>query len=217
MAGQKFNIHQFINSSSNEPSTYTDVFEELDQIKTQNKLRRFSFSIPDNFPDHESIEIELANINQSNVSPTPPPSPQITCDKSTITLQIPDDLNNFYLEPFPIDSSESEDDKPISDIQSTIHFSKEDLLISSYMDRTLYKKPSRKSADARKIWKQAKIPKAAISRDIESLVLDWAFTHASLEIKGKKIQSITWTSKSNCNCQSTWRAFLKWILCASLG
>ena len=80
MAGQKFNIHQFINSSSNESSTYTDVFEELEEIRTQNKLRRFSFSIPES--DHNPIEIELANINNFNVSPTPPSSPQIIYDKS---------------------------------------------------------------------------------------------------------------------------------------
>jgi hypothetical protein len=214
MAGQKFNIHQFINSSSNEPSTYTDVFEELEEIRTQNKLRRFSFSIPES--DHNPIEIELANINNFNVSPTPPSSPQIIYDKSSITLQIPED-DNFYLEAFPIDSSESDDDKPISDIQTTLHFSKEDLLISSHNDRTVYKKPSRKSADARKIWKQAKIRRSAVTSDIESLLLDWAFTHAFLEIEGKKIKSIIWKSKSNCRCQSTWAAFLKWILCASLG
>lgn len=194
---------------------YIDVFEELDQIQSQTKLRRFSLSLPE--IDQDTIDQELANINELLYpSPTPPPSPQITYDKSSIILQIPDE-DNFYLDPFPIDSSESEDETPISDIQSTLHFSKDDLLISSYNDKTLYKKPSRKSSDARKIWKQAKIPKASVIHDIESLLLDWAFTHSFLEIEDKKIKSIIWRSKSNCRCQSTWPAFLKWILCASLG
>ena len=89
-------------------------------------------------------------------------------------------------------------------------------MVSSIYDRTIYKCPSRKSIDARNIWKSAKIPKTAYIYDIENLLLNWAYKNAYLEIHNKKIIKIRWNTKTNCYCESTWQAFLKWIKCASI-
>jgi len=198
--------------------TYIDVFDEIDIIRSTDKIRRFSFSIPNDDINNNKNDLELLTINSPYEPPTPPPSPElISYDKSSIVIQIPDsDDFNLYLDTTLINSSDSEDDTLISDIQPFLNYSKKDLLIYSERDLNVYKKPPRKSFDARKIWKQAKIPKTANIYIIESLLLDWAFSHAYLEIKDKKIKKIKWISKSQCRCESTWHAFLKWIVCSTV-
>jgi hypothetical protein len=102
------------------------------------------------------------------------------------------------------------------DIQDFISFPKNELMISSKDDNTLYSQPPRKSPDARKIWKSAKIPTLAYKYDIEFLLLNWAYKYAYLEINNKKIDKIIWKLKNKSKCQSTWQCFLQWILCASV-
>ena len=88
------------------------------------------------------------------------------------------------------------------------------LLISSPLDTTLYKAP--KSGDAVMIWKYAKIPAQACIREIESGLIDWAFTYATLEVIEGHISKVIWTTQSECKCSSSWSAFIRWILCASV-
>lgn len=200
---ERFDMHKYVS----EP----DIFDELEGIKQI--PRRFSLSLPDEFDD-----VHMDTIEQNIEIPSAPPSSpqQEPIPTQRLTIQIPDD--DFYLDlnDNSYNSSDDEKDEPIKDIQGSLGFSKEDLLISSIRDIMLYKCPPRKSFDARKIWKLAKIPRRAYIREIETLLLDWAFTYAVLEISGKKIVKISWTSKSNCHCQSTWPAFIRWIVCASV-
>jgi hypothetical protein len=188
-----------IRKSVSEP----DIFDELEGIKKS--PRRFSLSLPKEFDD-----VHMDTIEESiQIPPAPPPSPRPTIqisDEDYIDLNI----HSYH------SSDEEQEPQQIKDIQSSLGFSKEDLLISSLLDKTIYKCPPRKSFDARKIWKLAKIPQRTYIRNIEILLLDWAFTYAVLEISGKKIVKITWTSKSNCRCESTWAAFVRWIVCASV-
>lgn len=199
--------------NNNIQTEYDDVFDELDEIRHQSNMRRLSFSIPYN--DDEL----LSNIDNSIEYPVAPPSsPEIYSNPlHNLSIEIPDSddifTNNGITYP---QSSDDDADIHIDDIQNFINFPKSELMISSLEDRTLYKRPSRKSIDARKIWKSAKIPPKAYIYDIESLLLDWAFTHAYLEIYDKKIKKIIWKSKSNCRCESTWKTFLQWIICGSL-
>jgi len=88
------------------------------------------------------------------------------------------------------------------------------LLISSPLDTTLYKVP--KSGDVVNIWKYAKIPAQACIRDIESGLIDWAFTYATLEVTEGRISKVIWTTQNDCKCSSSWSAFIRWILCASI-
>ncbi len=205
MNKNKFNIIEY--TAQND---YVDVFDELETLK---KSRRFSLSLPEDFDD-----IHLESVEQFIQTPSAPPSsPQLEpVPTERLTIQVPDD--DFYLDlnENSYHSSDEEKETQIKDIQTSLGFSKEDLLITSLADKTLYKCPPQKSFDARKIWKLAKIPRHAYIRDIETLLLDWAFTYAVLEISDKKIVNITWKSKSNCRCESTWPAFLRWMLCATV-
>jgi hypothetical protein len=194
---KQFDMHTYI--------SHPDIFDELEEDLAKSK-RRFSLSLPKEFDD----DVSLDSIEESiQVPPAPPPSPT-----QRPTIEISDE--DSYLNLHSYNSSDDEKEEPIKDIQGSLGFSKEDLLISSTRDIMLYKCPPRKSFDARKIWKLAKIPRRAYIREIETLLLDWAFTYAVLEISGKKIVKISWTSKSNCHCQSTWPAFIRWIICASV-
>lgn len=186
---------------------YIDVFDELDQIKRQSNIRR-SFSLPDSYND----DVLLSSIDDTIEYPDPPPpSPEL--ELYPITIEIPDDnLNNITYS----QNSDDEIDLHINDIQNFINFPKTELIISSPYDNKLYKQPSKKSFDARYIWKSAKIPSVSYIYNIECLLLNWAYTYADLEIIDTKINKIKWKSKSNCECESTWRGFLKWIICASL-
>lgn len=124
-------------------------------------------------------------------------------------LSTPIDIDTTHLE-------SSDKQNYIINTQSIPNFSNSDLLISAYNDTTLYTIPPHTSSDAREIWESAKIDKYAIIYDIESSLLDWAFSHAYLEINNNKITKITWNSKNNYRCEFTWKAFLQWIICASL-
>lgn len=116
------------------------------------------------------------------------------------------------LEPLP----ELERPPTPNSIQSILTYPKERLLISSFSDKQLYRQPNKKSYDARKIWRYAKVSHNATIREIEMKLLDWAFTYASLVIENNTIKSITWNIHSGDKCASSWSAFLKWIICASL-
>jgi hypothetical protein len=115
------------------------------------------------------------------------------------------------------DSSDEElDSQLIIDIQTALNFPKTDLLISNNFDTILYKRPSKKSPDVRYVWKSARIPKYANIMNIEILLLNWVYTFGSLEIIDKQITKVKWFSKNNSLCESTWRAFLTWILCGCI-
>jgi hypothetical protein len=184
-----------------EPPT-NDIFDELEAISKPASDRRFSFSIPENL---------------DNIPPAPPPSPRIdsTAEHPSprLTLHIPEEKDDD----FDLESFELESNPPTpTNIQPTLDFSKESLLVSSPTNHQIYKRPPRKAHDARKVWRYAKIPSAATIREIECKLLDWAYTYASLEITNKKIVRITWRTHSNCVCTCKWETFLKWIVCASL-
>jgi len=178
-----------------------DVFDELNYVTIElptigTSGRRFSFSIP------EDIEI--------SIPVAPPPSPTIT-PFNRPAIFIPDD--DFYFELCHEDSI-SPTQRPLPDIQTALDFPKQELFISQITDINNYKRPPKKSHDARKIWKAAYIPKLATIRQIEVALLDWAYTYAYLEIKDKKIVSITWKSDSQCTCRAKWASFLRWMICA---
>lgn len=201
----QFDINQYTSENN-----YIDVFDEIEGLKRYG--RRFSLSLPEDFNDIQSDEQTFY------IPPAPPTSPQL--ESQQLAIKVPDDDFYIDLSEFCYHSSEDDSDndseEEIKDIQNSLAFSKDDLLISSLSDKTPYKCPPRTSFDARKIWKTAKIPQVAYIRDIESLLIDWAFTYAVLEISGKNIVRISWKSKSNCRCHSTWHAFLQWILCATI-
>jgi hypothetical protein len=90
------------------------------------------------------------------------------------------------------------------------------LLISSYTDMTLYKIPKSITSDAHKIWKAATIPEIDTMYNIERQLFEWACNNASLEIRDNKIISIKWKSLGGYGFQSSWTAFVKWIICASV-
>jgi hypothetical protein len=136
------------------------------------------------------------------------PDDKPTGPQNMLTIQVPVDID-----------AEPESDSPLktpNDIQSAIGFSKELLLISSQDDTKYYKRPPRKSIDAYKVWRAAKIPDNALIRDIEIKLIDWAFTYAQLKIIDNKIALVSWFSHSKCICTCSWTTFLKWIMCASL-
>ncbi len=89
-------------------------------------------------------------------------------------------------------------------------------LISSKTDYSFYNIPKRITSDAYKIWKDANIPETDTIYHIELKLLEWARINATLEIMDNKIISITWKSVSGCGFQSSWSAFIKWIICASV-
>jgi hypothetical protein len=113
------------------------------------------------------------------------------------------------------DKDDQEENVDLKDSSQFIKFPKCLLQITNKQDTTLYKIPTRAANDARKIWKQAYLPKQAYAYNIESSLIDWAFNYALLEIEGYSIVNIKWFSYSHCRCESNWKAFVNWILCAS--
>jgi hypothetical protein len=115
-------------------------------------------------------------------------------------------------------SNESPINIHIKDIQTILNFPKNKLLVFYNSEPKRYKRPDTNTIDVFHIWKNANIPKVASIQDIEILLLDWAHTYASLEIdeKDKKITKITWHLLNKTICISTWSAFIKWIICASI-
>jgi hypothetical protein len=211
----KFNLMSYLTEDSKDNTL--DVFNELEYINTIRNTKRFSFSIPENIVDENYF-------SRPNSPPQAPPSspPSSPCieplQTPKVTIAIPDE-DDFYLDRSDfIPDKDSETGSPaafLKDIQSVLDYPKECLLISNRFDKALYKRPTRKSFDARKIWRQAHIPRNAHIQDIEYLLLDWAFTYARLEIQDRQIKYIFWKSQSNCLCQATWKAFLHWVICST--
>jgi hypothetical protein len=213
----KFNLIKYISEDETKEPT-NDVFDELEYIRIISDPRRFSFSIPG-----ECIELDENYFRKPTSPPQPPCSPPSSptlqpLSTPKVTIEIPEE-DDFYLdrtECFPGNDSDTEKTPtPLKDIQDEINYPKERLLTSNPSDKALYKRPPKKSFDARKIWKQAHIPRHACIRDIEYLLLDWAYTYARLQIENQKITLIIWRSHSNCICQATWTSFLRWIICSS--
>lgn len=98
--------------------------------------------------------------------------------------------------------------------QYNLNFPKEFLLISSFSDKKMYSIPPKSSQVARKIWEDAHIASVECIYIIEMKLLDWAFINARLEIIDTSIKSITWSS-SNTSCTTSWKTFLKWMICAT--
>ncbi len=147
------------------------------------------------FLDSNEIDVfdELEN-NQRILYPTPPNS--INSDSI------------FNIEDFT--------SCPITQLENPYNsnFPREFLLISSLSNKNLYKIPPKSSYYARKIWEEAGIPNMECLYKIEMKLLDWAFINARLEID-TSIKSITWTSANNTKYTTSWKTFLKWIICAS--
>jgi hypothetical protein len=189
MSNQTFDILQHISGTKNT----IDVFKELEQIEEQSVSYNYLFSTPKYTNDFSKSELLISSID------------------TNISQLLPIDIDRTYLE-----YSDNDKQNYIINTESIPNFSNSELLISDYNDTTLYKIPPHTSFDAREIWESAKIDKYAIIYDIESSLLDWAFSHAHLEINNNKITKITWNSKNNYRCEFTWKAFLQWIICASL-
>lgn len=187
-SGRRFDLNTFIYDNwYQDDIVFNDVFDELEERNTTVDSRRFSFSIPNDTP------------------PAPPPSPRPT-------INIPEEKDDDI----ELDTIELESNPPTpTDIQPSLDFSKKALLISSIYDKQMYRRPPKKSIDARRVWKYAKIPSIATIYEIEYKLLDWAYTYASLEIVDKKIIRITWRAPSECTCTCAWSTFLKWIICAT--
>jgi hypothetical protein len=117
--------------------------------------------------------------------------------------------------PTPSVSPTNTETGELKEIQDILDFNKELLLTYSY-DMKLYRIPSQKSYDARKIWLMAGIPAMVTARHAEYLLLNWAYTYATLEIVDKQIVSIKWKTASNSMCVSPWKIFVKWLLCAGV-
>jgi hypothetical protein len=170
--------------------------------------------IVDNFysPDNNYMDIfeELESTTEQSLQQlSPPPTPIIPniddddilvldVVSNSLSLQIPNNIQYNSINQIYID------------------YPKEELLIFSKNDMKIYKIPSEKAKDARKVWVGANINDFAHITEIESKLLDWAFTNANLKISNKQIDAILWKTESGCFCSSKWRTFVKWIVCASL-
>jgi hypothetical protein len=132
--------------------------------------------------------------------------PNSVISATNLAIRIPDN-DDFTL-----------NDDSLTDCDKEIDVDKAMLLTSSRKNKSVYKKPSLTSGDARKLWEDAGIPTLTYMYTIEEKLLNWALNHAHLEIKDMKIQRIIWESPSSkCICKSSWNAFLRWIICASSG
>lgn len=188
-----------------------DIFDELHEelyvsieLPTlHNDERRFSFSIPN---PTENMVLATPSV----APPAPPPSPTIMPLERPVIL-IPDD--DFYFELCAEDSL-SPPHSPLIDIQTVLDFPKHELYLTAITDENIYKEPPKQSHDARKVWRAAQLPRVSTIREVEIALLNWANTYARLEIKDRKILSITWISESKCTCRSTWAAFIRWMACA---
>lgn len=179
---------------------YSKLYKELEPHHSLRPNRRFSFSIPDDEPA----------TNESLITPTPPSSPFLAQSISPIMIQIPDSLSLLDEQwDLPDTGTPVSPTTPQNELSGII-------LISSPEDRTSYKIPSRQSQDARRIWKEAKIHSISFPYDIEKRLLNWASKYAYLEVKNNIVISITWKTKSECKCSSSWRTFLRWMMCASV-
>ena len=138
------------------------------------------------------------------------------------SLSIPEDRRQFIENYFKAAEDETNSDTEIitsnmlPDIQDYIDFPKSLLLTCGGNAGQMYTRPPKTSQDARTIWKQARLPKAAALITIETALLDWAVMYAILEIQDKKIGSIIWRPESGTVCRGKWEAFLRWILCAAM-
>ena len=110
---------------------------------------------------------------------------------------------------------ESEPPSPVP-IESVIDYPKEELMVTSRYDKTMYYMPGMTSYDARHIWRWANIPHWASIWDIESCLIDWAHTYAKMEIVDKQIVRISWTLKNQSKCSSGWLTFIRWLICATI-
>jgi hypothetical protein len=167
----------------------SDVFDQLeDTIQFNTKSRRFSLSIDDGYNTDYDEEIAF-------LTNTPSTTPEFEVAQLDNSLCYDPDLV---------------EDKLIQDIP------KSQLLISSKTDISFHKIPKNKGCAAYKIWNEAGIPELETLHRIESSLLDWADKSAELEISDGKITKIKWKSCSGYDFQSSWTAFIKWILCASM-
>jgi hypothetical protein len=132
---------------------------------------------------------------------TIPESPKLT--SQPLKINIPSD--NFSLA-----------DECVSNIEM-----KGILPITSPYENIIYKRPSKDAIDARNIWLQARIPNEATIHLIEKLLIKWAIDNANnntvLKIKDNRIEAIAWKSVGNAICHSSWKAFLRWIVCSGMG
>ncbi len=200
----KFNLDRYLLASD-------DLFEQLEADQFASKCRRFSYSIDDSIQvKDEHIDSELEFL-YSDIS-APPSSPADSTVGATVvpldTFQVPylqnDNDGGIYYDA---------DDELLKEEQEPRNVP---LLISSYTDMTLYKIPKNITSDAYKIWKAATIPEIDTIYNIERQLFEWASNNTSLEIRDNKIVSIKWKSLRGYGFQSSWAAFIKWILCASV-
>ena len=189
-----FNLNNYLTSSE-------DVFEQLGMDNFISKSRRFSYSIDDSSEIDEELDFLYSGIT---ATPSTPISQAVVVPLDTFKiphLQNDNDDGIYY----------DADDEFVKDDSQ-----KAPPLISSYTDMTLYKIPKNILSDAHKIWKAATIPEIDTIYNIERQLFEWATNNASLDIRNNKIIGIKWKSANGCGFQSTWPAFIKWFICASV-
>lgn len=173
----------------------SDIFKELED--NYQITKRLSFSLDDYLEDNCDDE-ELTFLTSDDGIKPPPSTP--------VVFEVPFLQSScFFYEP-DCDSSNSVE----YEIQGV---PKSKLLIFS--ENAFYKMPTNTRSDAYKIWNDAGIFQLDTLHNIESSLLSWADKSAELEILDGKIVKIKWKSGSGYVCESSWSAFVKWILCAS--
>ncbi len=198
----QFNLDKYLLASD-------DLFEQLEADQFASKCRRFSYSIDDSIQVKDGhIDSELEFL-YSGIS-APPSSP---ADSTIGAIVVP--LDTFQVPHLQNDNDGGiyydADDELLKEVTHNVP-----LLISSYTDMSLYKIPKNITSDAHKIWKAATIPEIDTIYNIERQLFEWASNNASLDIRDNKIISIKWKSLSGYEFKSSWPAFIKWILCASV-
>jgi hypothetical protein len=199
-----FNLDNYLMASD-------DLFEQLEADQFASKCRRFSYSIDDRVEVKDNTIDDELELLYSGIT-APPSSPADSTVGATVvpldTFQIPhlqnDNDGGIY---YDADNEFLKEEQEPRNVP---------LLISSYNDMKLYKIPKNISSDAHKIWNAATIPEIDTIYNIERQLFEWASNNASLEIHDNKIVSIKWKSASGYSFKSSWVAFLKWIICASV-
>ena len=82
----------------------------------------------------------------------------------------------------------------------------------------VYKPPPDISSEARRIWDECQLGYAATSWAVVETVGIWAWFNTEIydviDVRGNKVQHITWTSPTNVKYTMSWDAFMHWFRCS---
>lgn len=191
-----FNIDKYLYAND-------DIFQQLDNnMHFNDKSRRFSLSIDGSFNTEYDEEIEFLTSDILSVTPN--------------TFEVPKIDSCIYYDPGTDNILYSSPNYNLVEEILIQGIPKSQLIINSKMDISFYKIPINRRSDPYRIWNEAGIPELETLYRIETSLLDWANKFAELKISDGKITKIKWKSNSGYEVNSSWPAFIKWILCASL-